>query len=199
MLKSGSSELHMPEVSDIARMMSRKFSGSWNGSARIVSPNSIAKLRSSRSSTCCTSARPMPPKRANSSVIARSSSAVSADGSRMPTPRMLSTSRFPSRAATARMTCCRPRRSPSGTSPIMPKSMKVSTQAGRGRRRGIRHARGRRRGIRHLLDRRDEDVAGVRVGVEEAVAEELVEHDGRELLRDRLRVDARRHAGTRGR
>ena len=33
----------MPEVSDIERMTSRKFSGSWNGSARIDSPNSIAK------------------------------------------------------------------------------------------------------------------------------------------------------------
>ena len=34
----------MPEVSDIARMMSRKFSGSWNGSERTTSPNSIANV-----------------------------------------------------------------------------------------------------------------------------------------------------------
>ena len=40
MLNSGSSALHTPEVSDIARMMSRKFSGSWNGSERTTSPNS---------------------------------------------------------------------------------------------------------------------------------------------------------------
>ena len=43
---------------------------------------------------------------------------------------------------------------------------------------------------RSASTRRDEDVAGVRIGVEEAVDEELVEHDGRELGGDLGRVDA---------
>ncbi len=178
MLKVGFSALHMPEVNDIARTMSRKFSGSWNGSARTTSPNSVAKSRSSRGSTCCSSESPMPPKRANSWVIACSSWSVSADGSSTPTSRMLSTSPLPSREATAIISRCSPLRRLSVTSPIMPKSMNVRVHA------RPPAARPRRR-------RSDEDVARMRVGVEIPVREELVEHHGCELGRHLRRVDTR--------
>ncbi len=125
-LNSGSSALHTPEVRDIARMMSRKFSGSWKGSERTTSPNCTAKSRNSRGSTSRSSAKPIPPKRANNWVIALSSSDVSADGSSTPTSCIASTRPLPSRAAAAISSLRSPLRVPAPTSPIMPKSMKVS-------------------------------------------------------------------------
>ncbi len=124
-LNDGSRLEHMPEVSDTARMSSSMFSGSWSGSERTMSPNSSAKSVNSRGSTLLSSAKPIPPKRANSARSARSSSAVSAEGSSTPISWAAVTRPRLSRPATAISRVRRPSRRLSGTSAIIPKSMKV--------------------------------------------------------------------------
>ena len=130
MLNWGFTALQTPDVNEIARMTSRKFSGNWNGSARTMSENSVANARNSRGSMVCSSTKLIPPKRSKTFVRARSSSTVSALGISTPIWRMPSTMPAPSRDAAA-ITVVRsaaPRLV--GTSPIMPKSIKVIRQLG---------------------------------------------------------------------
>ena len=107
-------------------MMRRKFSGNWKGSDSTTSLNSNAKSWNCLGSSSRNSANPMPPNLAKSVVMTRSSSTVSADGRSTPTSCIALTMPLPSRDAAA---ITSPRRVPrrlAGTSPIMPKSTKVS-------------------------------------------------------------------------
>ena len=161
----------MPDVSDIARMMSRKFSGSWNGSDRTTSPNSIANvaelaridLAAARRSPSRRSGRRAWSSPARARPCRPTAAARRLRGCRRPGPCRRAT-------ATAMSTLRSPLRSPSGTSPIMPKSMKVSCHAGRPCRPLVDPALGGRRGVTKMLP-------GCGSAWKKPSREELVEHD----------------------
>ena len=154
-------------------MTSRKFFGSWKGSRRIVLAELVGEvLELSRVDVLQIGEGDPAEAGEQAETTVRSSSRMSAEREQhaqiVP---MLLTSRRPSREATAMRNCWSPKFSKvSGISPIIPKSTKVRTQSRCSPTNAAPAApaitAGRRRGPGHW---RDEDVAGVRVAVEEAV------------------------------
>ena len=164
MLNAGSSELHMPEVSDIARMMSRKFSGSWNGSERTTSPNSIAKLA----------------ELARIDLLQLGEAHAAEAGEQLRSSPARARRCRPTAAARRPRGCRRPcpcRRATAAAMRTLPQPAAQAVghlahhpEVDEGEAASAGAPDAAPAGIRSARDRRDEDVARVRVGVEEAVA-----------------------------
>ena len=135
-----------------------------------------------RRSPCRRSAR-------TAAVIARSSSAVSADGSSTPTSRMPSTMPLPSRDAaamsSARRPCAQPRRHLAHHPEVDEGELPGAVRAGSPFRRAVQ-------GVTKMLP-------GCGSAWKKPCGEELVEHDGREVDARPRRGRCRRPAARRGR
>ena len=169
--------LHRPEVSDTARMMSRKFSGSWNGS----DADDLAELVREVAQLPRVDLLQLGEPHAAEAGEERGHRALELAWCRR------------TGSSTPMSRCAR--RAPPVARGDRDEEL---AQAARGGVGDLAHhpevderERQSRRDPRPPGQRRDEDVAGVRVGVEEAVDEELVEHHRRELGGDLGRVDPR--------